>query len=630
VRRLPLVVAVAGVLLGGGAAAFADDGLVLESVDLSPSGSEVSVVLSVPPAAVAAEPEAGDFAVLIDGERVPVRIYAAVADPMQIVVAIDTSGSMAGQPLQDAIAGIGRFVEGLPPDSDVAVLSFGSTVDTLVQMGEPVAAIPDALTTLAAEGETALYDALMEAAVQFTGERRRVLVLTSDGGDTVSASTRDDALSALEQVGTEAWVLALQTPETDRAMLEALAADGSLIEVSESSALGAAYESVALELTGRYRLVFAVPASRSVEMEIFLNGPDRVSSVAHAIDLGTGAVSEPWTPNEAPQVFTPGMEPVPRVEPAPDRFAREWTLPAGIGLLFVGAIAGLWLWVAGAGASGDTREQDRSDRSGIVSTLGERARRVGEGIADRAGPGAIDLALDRAGLAVRPSEFVVVSATAIVVGVAGGLVIGGAVGAILFGALLALAPRGVLSLLTSRRRRAFADQLEGTLQMISGSLRSGYGLIQAMSTVAGESEQPTAGEFNRVVVENRVGRTIEESLRSMSARLDNEDLDWVVDAIEIQHEVGGNLAEVLDTVASTIRERNQIRRQVKALSAEGRVSAIILLALPFAIAGLIAVVSPDYLGELTGTLGGRVMLGFAALLMIAGGAWIKKIVNVEF
>jgi tight adherence protein B len=198
------------------------------------------------------------------------------------------------------------------------------------------------------------------------------------------------------------------------------------------------------------------------------------------------------------------------------------------------------------------------------------------------------------------------------------------------GILGTAAPRMVLNTMINRRREAFADQLEGTLQIVAGSLRSGYGLVQAVSTVAAESPSPTSDEFGRVVVENRLGRTVEDATRAMAERLENEDLEWVVEAIEIQHEVGGNLAEVLDTVTATIRDRNNIRRQVKALSAEGRISAIILIALPFVVASLIAVVTPDYLTELFSTVIGRIMLGFAGLMMLLGTVWIKKLVKVDF
>jgi tight adherence protein B len=154
--------------------------------------------------------------------------------------------------------------------------------------------------------------------------------------------------------------------------------------------------------------------------------------------------------------------------------------------------------------------------------------------------------------------------------------------------------------------------------------------MQAVSTVGAESASPTREEFGRVVVENQLGRSVEDSLRAMAERMDNDDLRWVVEAIDIQYEVGGNLAEVLDTVAETIRDRAQVHRQVKALSAEGRLSAVILISLPFGLAGLIAVVSPEYLADLTGTTLGRIMIGVALVLIGIGAVWIRRIVRVEF
>jgi tight adherence protein B len=302
--------------------------------------------------------------------------------------------------------------------------------------------------------------------------------------------------------------------------------------------------------------------------------------------------------------------------------------------VFVGALTMLWLTSKDDGNSlafTAPVEADHSiERAGFIPAVGRRVKAIGDRIAGRNETGAMDRALDRAGVALRPGEFVIVSATGVVVGVTAGLVMGGTIGAVFLGAAAAAAPRTILRTLANRRRRAFANQLEGSLQTIAGSLRAGYGLVQAMSTVAEESPSPTSDEFNRVVVESRLGRSIEESLAAMAERLENEDLGWVVEAIEIQHEVGGNLAEVLDTVTNTIRERNQLRRQVQALSAEGKISAIILLSLPLVIAFFIAMISPDYLAELTETGVGRIMIGVAALLMLAGSAWIKKIIRVDF
>jgi tight adherence protein B len=153
--------------------------------------------------------------------------------------------------------------------------------------------------------------------------------------------------------------------------------------------------------------------------------------------------------------------------------------------------------------------------------------------------------------------------------------------------------------------------------------------MQAVDSVAKEGDAPASEEFRRVVVESRLGRDLVDSLKSMGKRLDSEDFQWVIPAIEINREVGGDLAEVLDTVATTVRDRADIRRQVKTLSAEGRMSAYVLLALPIAIAMMVRASNPTYIGELThGT--GLWLAGIGILLMVIGGFWLFSLCKIEF
>jgi len=625
------VLAVVAVLA---APAAAGGGVEIISVEVAPP--DISVVVSLPAEVVAVGPGSDDFAVVVDGFRVTADIYALVRDPMEVVVVMDTSGSMAGGAIRQASEAALGFVDRLPQSARVAVLSFGDEPLPLTAMGATREEVAAALDGLTAAGETALYDAVIAATGLFTGaDARRILVVLSDGGDTVSAASLGDAAAAVATAGVEVRAVALETPESALGALQALSG-GSVTTASDAAALADAYETVALELTGRYRLTFAATATGVIEIAVFVNGPAGVLSASQLVDLTTGTVTAGAGPVTVPAGFgapDPGPPPVAVVQPT---FLDEpWTLPAGVALVFVGALAALWL------TSRDEDEEPQfeplegipmgvSGRFRLLTAAGNRAREIGDRIARHSRAGAIDRALDRAGLALRPGEFVVVAATGVVVGVTTGLVLAGLPGAVLLGAAAALAPRTVVRTLIERRRRAFADQLEGTLQTIAGSLRAGYGLLQAISTVAAESPAPTSVEFNRVVVENRLGRSVEQSMAAMARRLEDEDLGWVVEAIEIQREVGGNLAEVLDTVTGTIRDRNLIRRQVKALSAEGRLSAYILVALPFVIAGFIAMISPDYLGELTGSTIGWIMVGAAGVLMLAGALWIRKIIKVDF
>jgi tight adherence protein B len=154
--------------------------------------------------------------------------------------------------------------------------------------------------------------------------------------------------------------------------------------------------------------------------------------------------------------------------------------------------------------------------------------------------------------------------------------------------------------------------------------------MQSLDAVARESETPTSDEFRRLVVETRLGRDLDDGLEAMADRVGNEDFRWVVQAIQIHRQIGGDLAEVLDNVHQTLRERNQMRRKIKALSGEGKLSAIILFVLPLAMLVFVAAVNPDYLSELTGRTLGVVMLLGAGALMVVGGLWMRRITRLVF
>jgi tight adherence protein B len=239
-------------------------------------------------------------------------------------------------------------------------------------------------------------------------------------------------------------------------------------------------------------------------------------------------------------------------------------------------------------------------------------------------------ALERAGMSMRLPDFVLLVGLATVV--AGGL--GGVLGGVLIGLLLAAAvPLGAKLLLkfrAGRRRAAFADQLDDSLQLMAGSLRAGHSLLRAVDSVSSEAPAPTSEEFSRIVNETRVGRDLNEALDEVAARMGSDDFVWVAQAIAIHREVGGNLAEVLDAVGHTIRERNAIRRQVKALSAEGKLSAIVLMALPFGVTFFISITNPAYIGRFTESFTGYVMLGVAVTMLLVGGLWLKKTVAIKF
>lgn len=238
--------------------------------------------------------------------------------------------------------------------------------------------------------------------------------------------------------------------------------------------------------------------------------------------------------------------------------------------------------------------------------------------------------LEQAGVGARPAEVVVIAGGATLGAGALGLVVGNAGIAVLFALLAPLVVAGVLSVRRTRRRAAFMGQLDDSLQLMASSLRAGHSVLRALDAVSRDSESPTAEEFSRVVNEVRVGRDVTEALEEVAHRTGSEDFGWVVQAIAIHREVGGNLAEVLDSVGVTIRERNKLRRQARVLSAEGRTSGVVLFALPIVVTGLLAVTAPDYIGGLLDSSAGVLMLVIAASLMAVGALWLRTIVKVRF
>jgi tight adherence protein B len=242
----------------------------------------------------------------------------------------------------------------------------------------------------------------------------------------------------------------------------------------------------------------------------------------------------------------------------------------------------------------------------------------------------LDLRLEAAGVSLRSGEFVVAS-------VVGGL-IGAAVGAaVLSDPLMALAVAAVCALLPSlllrfslnRRADKLREQLPDVLTIMASSLRAGHSFLQSLDTVSKEITQPAKAEFQRVVAEVRLGRPVEDALEALADRVGSSDFKWAVLAVNIQREVGGNLAEILDNVADTLRERATMRRQVQVLTTEGRLSAWVLTLLPFAIAAYMTLVNPEYIGLLVTNHIGWIMLGGAAGLMTLGILWMRKIVNID-
>lgn len=555
-----------------------------------------------------------------------------------IVLAIDTSGSMSGQPISVAKTSALSFLDGLPSSHPVAIIGFGDIVSTASELTTDRADSRAAIQSLVSRGETSLYDGLIAAADVLSAATtdRVALVVLSDGADTISVADEATVAAALRAEDISLYSIGLETGESRLTDLAGLTEDvgGSFLSTTDLADLSGVYDGLAARLANQYRLSFTATSAGPVEVQVVVTWAGQFAVANHVAELapGPGVVSPTPGSGDVVDGSTTILDTVPFTAPAVELLEEGWVIWAGLGGLFFAFSVAAYAAFSMAKPSQKRRLEPRVERrdetqvSGVANWAGGIIDRVFLNTSRR---GAINAALDRAGLDIRPGEFLVLTGSMAVVGFGLGWLFHPFVGLGL-GLVISVGARFFVSYLGSRRRNRFANQLDNTLLVIASSLRAGHGIQRALAAVAEESESPTREEFTRVVAETRIGRDLVEALQSIVDRLGNQDFEWVVRAVAINRELGGNLAEVLDNVGTTIRERNQLRRQISALSAEGKLSAMILYVLPFGVAGFIRMTNPKYLGELTASTAGIAALVLAGVLMIGGGAWIKKIVQVRF
>jgi tight adherence protein B len=265
-----------------------------------------------------------------------------------------------------------------------------------------------------------------------------------------------------------------------------------------------------------------------------------------------------------------------------------------------------------------------------IGTFRPRQSRLNRMLAASAGSQiATDLA--RADLKLTTSEFVLANVACIMIGFLLALVVFRANLALaLVGAVVGFfAPRWYISFLQRKRLNAFNGQLGDTIILLSNSLRSGYSLLQSMETVSKELPPPISAEFGRVTREIGLGLTVQEALANLLRRIPSDDLDLMITAINVQHEVGGNLAEILDTIAFTIRERVRIVGEIRSITAQQRLSASLLSVLPLLLGLVMYALNPSYVSGLWSSLCGWIMMVTGGTLVVLGYFIIRKIVDIE-
>jgi tight adherence protein B len=284
-----------------------------------------------------------------------------------------------------------------------------------------------------------------------------------------------------------------------------------------------------------------------------------------------------------------------------------------------------------SGASSSERDE-RSAVSSISASLVNLGDKVMDG---RTSTPKTQRLLERGDLPLRVGEWAVLRVVAVVVGVSGGILAlhGGSVSTLVgscLGALVGVVgPALFLKLAASRRAKKFEGQLPDVLTLVASSLSTGFSLLQALDAVARDASEPSAKEFSRALAETRIGADLNESLDHLADRMDSSNLRWTGMAISIQRQVGGNLAETLRTTAATLRDRQALRRHVSALSAEGKLSAYILIALPIGVFLYMLGVNKAYVELLWTTTIGIGMLAGGLISLAVGIFWMRKVVTVE-
>lgn len=591
----------------------------------------------------------GSVTVTVNGE--PVR---ATAEPIlgaetlnqRVVLTIDTSNSMRGEPLAAAQDAARSFVSAVPESTEIGLVTYAGSARELVAPTTDRETLFRSIDSLTTEKQTVVYDGLA-LALDVVGEAPLgTVVLLTDGKDTGSTLSYDQVLSMAEQSGTTVDTMGLGRVAGVEPELRTLASStgGRYYAADDAAGLVTSFTEAGESIANQVIVTAAFPpgmdgqgATITVSAE---SGGDPIAADAF-VTLSSGQVTSGSGTGQQ------SYGPVP-VAVSGSQLSTG-ALIAGL------VVMGLGLFVIlGVAALRVTRAQDDDrkllGRLQLYSLTGKKPVQEQETTAfgnSQAAMQAVQMArkvahnrdleatleqrLDAAAVPLRPAEWLLIHAGA---AIGGGLLFlllsSGSFVVSLFGVALGLLiPWTVLASKERRRHNRFFEQLPDTLQLMASSLAAGYSLPQAMDTVAKEADSTVAAEFNRALVETRLGVPPEEALEGIANRMQSRDFLWVVMAINIQRQVGGNLAELLVTVADVLREREYLRRQVHVLSAEGRLSAWIIGSLPVGFALFLLIFRPELIAVLWTDPRGLVLLVIWAVLMLVGVIWLRRTVRIE-
>ena len=547
-----------------------------------------------------------------------------------VVLALDSSRSMAGKPLAAAAAAATAFVASKPACDRITLVTFGRHASQQGAFSSATIDADNALRTLAvgANSGTALWDAVdLSARLLASQPGGRVLVLLTDGNDVGSQASEDDALSSLHHAGAVVYPVAFGS-KADASGLKRLASQtgGSFHGAAAGGALTAIYSSIARELRRTWRVRYLTTARPGDKLDL------KASVGRLGADHRSVAVPDPNGEAAAGSKPSPIL-PSPLYGKLGDLFftllAAMLILAAGI--LFASTLQGSWLKRRLAPHIDSTRRKSKRrvgrERLEVLNGL---FRATENTFGHRPQWRNLQLLLQRADLPLRTVEF-----TWLLIGCSFGLAL-----------LTALAGRSSLAILAmflvggfvpylavwfkaKRRMRAFEDQLPDLLITMAASLKAGHSFKQGIQSVVDEGQEPAAKELRRVLTDTQLGRPMEEALQATAERIGSKNFSFVITAVNIQRQVGGSLAGLFDMVADTVRDRQQFARKIRSLTAMGRASAYVLVGLPFFIAVAVTLLNPTYMDPLYHSHAGHMLVVLGLMMMAFGSLILKKIVSFK-
>lgn len=535
-----------------------------------------------------------------------------------VVLALDASESMTGGPASAAVDAARAFVAHKSPSEEIGIVAFNGDVAVLQGMTRDTTALRRTLSRPPALAYgTRIHDALARSLALLRAARLSSgsVVLLSDGADIGSVRSLDEAVEAAAEQQVRVFTVGLRSGAYDAAPLQAIAerTGGSYAEARSDRELAAIYEALGTQLAGEYLVRYRSPARPMAQVDVRIDVRG-VGSAAGAYVAPTPSLLEPYQRSPL------------------SRFLLSAGSPIVLSLLVALLIAAILLLL---GRRPGSRVVARVERFASESTAERRDAAVAP--SSRPSPrkqyadgrwAQLERDLELARMSATPRQVVGASVAATVAIT----VVAFAVGAPILG-LFGLAAPLVARAMIRRRVRAirdeFADQFPGSLQVLASALRAGHSFNGALGVVVDHAREPARSELARVLQDDRLGVLPEDAIRKLARRMQNRDIEQVALLAELQRTAGGNAAEILDTVVRTIRERAEIRRLVRTLTAQGRMARWILTALPAFLAAFLWLVHPESMANFVTSSGGQVALLTATAMVAAGSLLIRKIIDIE-